>query len=805
MKVKKILAAAVGASMLCASLPFSTTTVDFVKDNIITAKAAEEYYYADTTNDFYDYEATTNYSYNYETTDYYDEWEATTGVYNDDVYTNTTAAEPATEPTEDTTDTYISDEIVIPKDVEYSNYSGSGMRIEVGNVEISKKDAGKIIAVPVSVFNNKGFAGTGIEYGFDQDIKSVGVRGNIIGSPVEKTGKGYMAVTSATSENITKDGLLYYLLFKLPEKVSIDDSFNIFANINTLSDVDSNDVEVSAIRGSITVTAKASDYYSDEIVMPKAVTYDHSNDSGTSIEVGKVQVTKDDIGKVIAVPVSIFNNPGFAGTGLEYSYDQNIKLIGIKSNMLTPERAYGKNYIALTSAKSTDIMYDGVFYYLLFELPDEAIVGDTFNIFAGIDTFANANGKNVKAKSYRGSITIVDKIDVPEEPEEITPKNVTYKHSSDNKAVIEVGNVEISKKDKGKTILVPVSIFNNPGFAGIGIKYTCNTDAKPVGIDGKLIPSPVKKIADEVIAVASARSTDITRDGVLYYLKYRLPEKATVGYNLNISAELYQFADAAGNDVEVKLYGGSITIVDSNDDSNISNEIVRPENVTYKHSNDDGTVIEVGKAEVSKDDIGKIIEIPVSIFNNIGFSSTAIRYRFDERIESLGTEGNILNPEYAVDDGIVAATSATDYNKTEDGVLYYLKLRLPETASVGDTFKITAALFIFADEKGDYVEESMYGGSITIVDSKKVEPTTETIEETTDDTLVYGDANSDGNITIADAVLLNKYLVDSAILTDVQLRSADCLFDGEVNAADTLAMLSYIVGTYTSLPIYPNK
>lgn len=801
MKVKKILAAAVGASMLCASLPFSTTTVDFVKDNIITAKAAEEYYYADTTNDFYDYEATT-YSYEDSGT-----WEtATTSVYNDDVYTNTTAAEPATEPTEDTTDSYISDEIVIPKDVEYSNYSGSGMRIEVGKVEISKKDAGKIIAVPVSVFNNKGFAGTGIEYGFDQDIKSVGVRGNIIGSPVEKTGKGYMAVTSATSENITKDGLLYYLLFKLPEKVSIDDSFNIFANINTLSDADSNDVEVAAIRGSITVTSKASDYYSDEIVMPKAVTYDHSNDSGTSIEVGKVQVTKDDIGKVIAVPVSIFNNPGFAGTGLQYGFDKSINPVGVRGNLIgSPVRSVSDGVMALTSAGSEDMTNDGVLYYLLFELPDEAIVGDTFNIFASITQLANADTKDVKAKSYRGSITVVDKIDIPEESEEITPKNVTYLHSNDNKTVIEVGNVEISKKDAGKTILVPVSIFNNPGFAGTGIKYTCDTDAKTVGIDGKLISSPVKCIADGFIAVTSARSTDITRDGVLYYLKYRLPENATVGYRLNISAELKQFVDAAGNDVEVKLYGGSITVVDSNDDSNISNEIVRPENVTYKHSNDNETVIEVGKAEVSKDDIGKIIEIPVSIFNNIGFAGTAIRYRFDERIESLGTEGNILNPEYAVDDGIMAATSASEYNKTEDGVLYYLKLRLPETASVGDTFKITAALFIFADEKGDYVEESMYGGSITIVDSKKVEPTTETIEETTDDTLVYGDANSDGNITIADAVLLNKYLVDSAILTDVQLRSADCLFDEEVNAADTLAMLSYIVGTYTSLPIYPNK
>ena len=48
-------------------------------------------------------------------------------------------------------------------------------------------------------------------------------------------------------------------------------------------------------------------------------------------------------------------------------------------------------------------------------------------------------------------------------------------------------------------------------------------------------------------------------------------------------------------------------------------------------------------------------------------------------------------------------------------------------------------------------------------------------------------------------------IVNSAVLTNTQLRAADCLLDGEVNANDTLAMLSYIVGTYTSLPIYPSK
>ena len=42
MKLKKIISAAVGAAMLCASLSFSSKTINFVKDNVINAHAEDE-------------------------------------------------------------------------------------------------------------------------------------------------------------------------------------------------------------------------------------------------------------------------------------------------------------------------------------------------------------------------------------------------------------------------------------------------------------------------------------------------------------------------------------------------------------------------------------------------------------------------------------------------------------------------------------------------------------------------------------------------------------------------------------------
>ena len=77
------------------------------------------------------------------------------------------------------------------------------------------------------------------------------------------------------------------------------------------------------------------------------------------------------------------------------------------------------------------------------------------------------------------------------------------------------------------------------------------------------------------------------------------------------------------------------------------------------------------------------------------------------------------------------------------------------------------------------------------------------ILEDSSETIVYGDVNLNGSVTIADAVLLNKYLVDSAALSDQGMTNADAYFDEKITSDDTLAILKLIVGTYDSLPVNP--
>lgn len=66
-----------------------------------------------------------------------------------------------------------------------------------------------------------------------------------------------------------------------------------------------------------------------------------------------------------------------------------------------------------------------------------------------------------------------------------------------------------------------------------------------------------------------------------------------------------------------------------------------------------------------------------------------------------------------------------------------------------------------------------------------------------------GDIDGDGSITSLDLVLLLKLLGKEVILNDYQLESADCMKDGAHTIADAIVLRKYILGKYESLPVYP--
>ena len=60
--------------------------------------------------------------------------------------------------------------------------------------------------------------------------------------------------------------------------------------------------------------------------------------------------------------------------------------------------------------------------------------------------------------------------------------------------------------------------------------------------------------------------------------------------------------------------------------------------------------------------------------------------------------------------------------------------------------------------------------------------------------IVYGDLNSDNTLTTADAVLLQRYLLQERTLTQTQWQTADLNADGTVNGFDLALLRQKLVG-----------
>lgn len=66
---------------------------------------------------------------------------------------------------------------------------------------------------------------------------------------------------------------------------------------------------------------------------------------------------------------------------------------------------------------------------------------------------------------------------------------------------------------------------------------------------------------------------------------------------------------------------------------------------------------------------------------------------------------------------------------------------------------------------------------------------------------VYGDVNNDGAVTVADAVLLHKYLVGMVDLNLEQVANSDVTYDGRITTADVTVIMQHLSGHFTALPI----
>ncbi|WP_293602053.1 RICIN domain-containing protein, partial [Ruminococcus sp. CAG:330] len=78
--------------------------------------------------------------------------------------------------------------------------------------------------------------------------------------------------------------------------------------------------------------------------------------------------------------------------------------------------------------------------------------------------------------------------------------------------------------------------------------------------------------------------------------------------------------------------------------------------------------------------------------------------------------------------------------------------------------------------------------------------TAETTESTLSAKVLYGDANLDGEIDLADAVFLNKAVAGVVSMNDTARANGDCNADGKIDSSDSMVLLKFLVHLVNALP-----
>ena len=75
-----------------------------------------------------------------------------------------------------------------------------------------------------------------------------------------------------------------------------------------------------------------------------------------------------------------------------------------------------------------------------------------------------------------------------------------------------------------------------------------------------------------------------------------------------------------------------------------------------------------------------------------------------------------------------------------------------------------------------------------------------TVNIKVEDAPLYGDVDLDGQVTVKDATLVQKYVVKNTPLTDLQKYAANVFDKDEINIKDATYIQKYVNGSISSFP-----
>ncbi len=126
-------------------------------------------------------------------------------------------------------------------------------------------------------------------------------------------------------------------------------------------------------------------------------------------------------------------------------------------------------------------------------------------------------------------------------------------------------------------------------------------------------------------------------------------------------------------------------------------------------------------------------------------------------------------------------------------------------AQAGSGYELVWSSFggVQGTSSGDGYQLQSYSGQFSpgIITSGGYTITMFPVSDAASPPLLIGDVNGDGNIDVADAILILRHIVGLVTLSGDGLEAADVNQDDQVDVADAILILRYVVGLVPSLPI----
>lgn len=325
--------------------------------------------------------------------------------------------------------------------------------------DIIYADAGHQVLVPVMISNNTGLAGAKLQFSYDEtkltpvniisgDVFNSGLQDNIEGDAQPGSFNVYWA--SATGDNVSNDGMLFYIIFNVKEGTHGKNVLSVSYDSSDTFDENFNDVSL-----------KCEDIII-EIYNSSAGTYIETN-MFLANQASTVQSKSFDPGEEFSLQ-GTYSIYGFSGSAdsityqvIELSFDSSaIEFIGFEMGDGT----------LLDTIDGVEIYPDKIFYdsrndngaasaALLsscrFKIKDHAEPGE-YNITLSIK---DLGGIEVDANYNNPFVASVNLSDTKDAPNVFIPSGIIA--------------------EKGQSVTVPVMINNNQGIMGYRLSFTYNT------------------------------------------------------------------------------------------------------------------------------------------------------------------------------------------------------------------------------------------------------------------------------------------------------------------------------------------